>query len=330
MRNGEVMKTGAPLLVGGTTYCSSPASIPKSQRPGIWVRVAGIRRKYSAIVLATLFGAYLILAAGIYSFQRDMLYDPDTTRPDVKSVGLQHLQEVELATSDGLRLLAWYLPPPAGRPVVVYFHGNAGNLADRSRRLRRIAEGGLGVLIPEYRGYGGNAGEPTESGLLADARAAMDFVRQKGFGADRIVLYGESLGTGLATRIASEQSVAALILQSPYTSITAIAERRFSYLPVDFMLKDRFDSLSRMPWVRAPLLILLGDRDMIVPPELSRTLFAAAQGIKELWVAPQGGHADLMQFDAGGAVIDFINRRVANSTAGALSAAGQAVGRATR
>ncbi len=223
-------------------------------------------------------------------------------------VGVASLREVTLATADGLRLLAWYVPPPPDRPVLAYFHGNGGNLSNRAARVRMFAAARHGLLMVEYRGYGGNAGHPGETGFASDARAAMEFLAAQGFGADRLVVYGESIGTGVATRVAGEQAVAALVLESPYTSITALAGRRYFFLPVRWLVRDPFDSLSRIGRVQAPILMLQGDRDTIVPPGLGRELFEAAPEPKQIWSAPDGGHENLMDVGAGQVVIDFIDR----------------------
>ena len=253
---------------------------------------------------------YLGLAAVLYGFQRNLLYFPDTTKPNSSAAAVVSLQDVELVTSDGVRLLAWYVPAPRGKPMLVYFHGNGGNLEHRASRLRQFAEAGYGVLMPEYRGYGGNAGQPTEAGFYRDAVAAVTFLQSRGHTARDIIVYGESIGTGVAIRIASEQHFAAVVLESPFTSIADVARTQFWFLPVDVLVRDRFDSLSRIGRVRAPLLVLQGGRDNIVPPALGRELFAAAPGPKEYWSAAEGGHNDLFQFGAGDAVLDFLRRHV--------------------
>jgi fermentation-respiration switch protein FrsA (DUF1100 family) len=253
---------------------------------------------------------YLLVAGYLYLFQRDYLYFPYPNRPDARLVDVSSLKEVQLVTSDGIRLLAWYVPPPAQRPVVLYFHGNAGTIENRAHWLLEFANAGFGVLMPEYRGYGGNRGQPTESGLYADGVSAMDFLTNEGIAADRIVIYGESLGTAVATYLASQHRVAALLLEAPYTSITAAAARHYWFLPVSLLLHDRFDSLSRIAQVRSPILIMQGGRDQIVPPELGIELFVAAPEPKELWSVPQGGHENLYGFGAPETVSDFLRRHV--------------------
>jgi fermentation-respiration switch protein FrsA (DUF1100 family) len=259
-------------------------------------------------LLGTPLAAYAVLVAGVYALQRQLLYFPDIDRPDPTRLNLSSMREIEIVTADDIRLLAWYVPARADGRVIVYFHGNGGNIAYRGERLRHFVDKGFGALLLEYRGYGGNLGNPTEDGLFADARAALDFLDSQGVSADRIVLYGESLGTGVAVRMASERPVALLLLEAPYASIAAVARWHYPFLPVDLILKDRFDSLSRIGAVKAPILVLHGERDTVIPTASGRELFAAAPEPKEIWVAPNGGHNDLASFGALAAADDFIRR----------------------
>ncbi|HXQ53555.1 MAG TPA: alpha/beta hydrolase [Stellaceae bacterium] len=257
---------------------------------------------------------YLVLLAALYIRQRSFIYLPDRSRPDASRVGVAGLREASIVTADGLTLLAWYLPPP--RPdamVVVYFHGNGGNIGDRADRVRRFAAAEWGALFPEYRGYGGNPDSPSEAGLLADGRAAMEFLRRQGIPPKRMVIYGESLGTGVAVRMAGEQvqAIAALILESPFTSLTAMARRQFPYVPVALLLKDRFDSIDRIQDVRGPILVAQGGRDDIVPVAQGRALFVAAPEPKEIWLAPDAGHNDLEDFGVVETAIAFAARHAA-------------------
>jgi fermentation-respiration switch protein FrsA (DUF1100 family) len=254
---------------------------------------------------------YVAVMAGVYAGQRRLLFVPNTGRPRAGDVGAPGLREVELLTSDGLRLLAWYAPGPAGAPVLAYFHGNGGNLGDRAARIRQFAKDGLGVLMPEYRGYGGNPGSPSEAGFALDAKAAMAVLAAQGVPPGRTVIYGESIGTGVAVRVAVEQGpVAAVILESPYTSITDIARERFWFLPVGLLIRDPFDSLGRIGRLRSPLLVLQGGRDAVVTPALGQRLFRAAPEPKEVWVAAEAGHENLMRFGAEAVITDYIRRHV--------------------
>jgi uncharacterized protein len=253
----------------------------------------------------------VLLPLAACGLDRALLYFPDRLRPALGAVGVPAAREVRLATADGLDLLAWYLPPAEpGRPVLAYFHGNGGHIGYRAERLRRFARAGLGVLFLEYRGYGGNPGKPSEAGLYADARAGLDFLAAEGVAPDRLVLYGESLGGGVAVEMATEREIAALVLEAPFTSVAAVGRHHYPFLPVDLVLRDRFNSAAKIGAVRAPLLVLHGERDTIVPPEFGRALFAAAPEPKEAWFAPEGGHNDLREHGALEAALDFIARRV--------------------
>ena len=254
--------------------------------------------------------AYAALVGGLYLFQRQLLYFPDRAHPEL--FGLQQLgvREVTLSTEDGLSLLSWYVPARPGRPVIAYFHGNGGHIGYRAERLLRLAREGFGVLMAEYRGYGGNPGTPSEAGFYADGRAALAFLDREGLAADRLVLYGESLGSGVAVALAVEHQIAALVLEAPFTSVAEVAQSHFPYVPASRMVVDRFDSLSRIGKVRAPILLLHGERDRVVPVRYGRALFDAAPEPKEGWFAPEAGHEDLARYGSLDVVVGFINRRL--------------------
>jgi fermentation-respiration switch protein FrsA (DUF1100 family) len=250
--------------------------------------------------------AYLAVLASLYVFQRHLLYFPDRSRPLLGLLAPLGVREIGITTADGLSLVSWYLPPREDRPVLAYFHGNGGNIGHRADRLRRFAQEGYGVLMLEYRGYGGNPGTPTETGLNADARASLDFLEREGIAADRLVLYGESLGTGVAVHIAAQRRVAAVILESPFTSIAAVAQYHYPFVPAAMLVWDCFDSLSSIGRITAPLLVLRGGRDAVVPVRFGQALFDAAPEPKQSWLAPDAGHEDLARFGALDAAVAFI------------------------
>ena len=260
-----------------------------------------------SFVLGSALIAYGVLVGGLYIFQRNLLYFPDVRRPRLGELATLGVREVKLATAGGLSLLSWYLPPRDCRPVIVYFHGNGGHIEYRRDRLLSFAQSGYGVLMVEYRGYGGNPGTPSESGLLADAAAALDFLGSSGVETDRLVLYGESLGSGVAVRLAAQHQIAALILEAPFTSIADVAQFHYPFVPASVLVRDRFDSLSRIAAVRAPILILHGERDRVVPVRYGRALFDAAPQPKQFWLAREGRHEDLARFGALEAVRNFLD-----------------------
>ena len=254
------------------------------------------------------FVAYAALVGGLFFFQRQLLYFPDKTRPALAGLEQLGVREAVLSTEDGLSLLSWYLPGHPGRPVILYFHGNGGHIGYRVERLLRFAREGYGVLMPEYRGYGGNAGTPSETGFNADARAALGFLEGEAIPPNRVVLYGESLGSGVAVQLAAQHDVAALILEAPFTSVAEVAQCHFPYVPAARLVIDRFDSLSLIGRIRAPILVLHGERDRVVPMRYGRTLFNAAPEPKEGWFVPEAGHENLARYGGLDTVVSFIER----------------------
>jgi uncharacterized protein len=261
-------------------------------------------------LLGSALAAYGVLVGGLYVFQRHLLYFPDVARPELGDLAALGVREIAIRTADGLSLLSWYLPPRDGRPVIAYFHGNGGHIGYRAERLRWFARTGYGVLMAEYRGYGGNPGTPSERGLVADGAAVLDFLGGEGMTPNQLVIYGESLGSGVAVPLATQREVAGVILEAPFTSVAEVAQHHYSFIPASALLRDRFDSLARIGDVKAPILVLHGERDRIVPVRFGRALFDAAPQPKELWLAPEAGHEDLVRYGAFEAVLDFVRRRV--------------------
>ena len=277
-------------------------------------------------MLDLLFGSglavYGSVVGGLYFFQRRLLYRPRPARPVLNDLALLGVREIELTTKDGLTLFSWYLPPPAGRPVIAYFHGNGGNIGYRAERLRRFAAAGYGVLLVEYRGYGGNPGEPCERGLFADAEAALDFLAASDISSEHVVLWGESLGSGVAVHLAANRAIGGVVLEAPFTSIAACAQRRYPFVPAAWLVHDRFDSLSRIAQVTAPLLILHGERDMVVPVHHGRALLKAATAPSEGWFSPSASHENLADHGALDVAMSFIERRVYRGIAEPVAAEG--------
>ena len=201
-------------------------------------------------------------------------------------------EEVSFDTEDGLRLRGWFLPPDSGtgtHAAVLVLNGNAGTRADRLPLGAALARRGFAVLLFDYRGYGGNPGTPTEGGLMLDARAARAALAARPEVAeDRIVYFGESLGSGVAVALAVEHPPAALVLRSPFTSLVDVARVHYPFLPVRLLLRDRYLSDRRIDRVRSPLLVIAGEQDSIVPFEQSRRLFEMAPGNAKRFVAVAG------------------------------------------
>ncbi len=242
--------------------------------------------------------AYVGVAGVLYLTQRSLMYFPDTVHTTPAQAGLPEAEEVPLVAADGVRITAWHVVPKDQKPVILYFHGNGGALRYRVERFKKLIGDGIGLLALEYRGYGGNPGSPTERGLIADAEAAYAFAAAR-YPTQQIVLWGESLGSGVAAALAAEQPVGRVILEAPFTSAAAVAALHYWYLPVRLLMKDQFRSDARIAKVKAPLLILHGLHDQVVPYAMGERLFALANQPKHIVRFLDGGHEDL---DANGAL----------------------------
>ena len=262
-------------------------------------------------VVATGLAAYAMVVGAAYFFQRSLMYFPDRTVPRLDVAGVTDMREVTLSTADGIELLSWYKPPlAAGGATIVYFHGNGGNIEWRGFKVRPLLDAGYGVLLVGYRGYGGNHGRPSEEGLYRDGRAALDFLTGRGIPGERIVPYGESLGSGVAVQMALERRVGALVLEAPFTSAVDVGAAAYFFLPVRLLIKDRFASVDKIADVEAPLLVVHGEADRVIPVRFGRTLLAAANDPKEGVFIPGAGHNDLFENGAIRAVLDFLDRRL--------------------
>jgi len=253
---------------------------------------------------------YVLLVAALYLNQRQIMYHPDQRVPDPAAAGLADMSVHRIVTADGYRLLAWWKPPADGsRPTIVFFHGNAGNVGNRARQAREFIDAGLGLMLVTWRYNAGAGGEPSEQGLLNDGRAALDFVAAQGIPERRIVLHGESLGSGVAVAMAVERDIGGLVLVYPYSSVTDVAEDRFWFAPVRMLINDDFDSVARIGKVRAPILVIHGERDTVIPVRFARRLFAAAPEPKEGHFLAEGNHANLYVLGAGRIILDFLEQR---------------------
>lgn len=267
----------------------------------------------NAIVGALLVGAvvYLSLLTLLYAGQRDILYHPTQTVPQPAAYGLPEMTSHRVPAEGGVRPLVWWAPPRNNdHPVILYFHGNAGHLGSRAGRARSFLNDGYGVLLAGYRYNAGAGGTASEDGLLADARAAVEFVRTIGYQSEQLVFYGESLGSGVATAMAAEYGGAALVLESAYSSIADVAQDIYWYFPVRWLVKDEFDSATRIQSVEAPVLLIHGENDGVTPAWSARKLFRVAPEPKEAHFLEGGDHANLYRLGAKGIVADFLQRHV--------------------
>jgi len=240
--------------------------------------VASVRIGNTLQLVAAVVALLLAVAALAWGFQRRFIYLPYGSPDVLAGAVLDRGVDVRLHTEDGLDLTAWWAPAggSARGATVLVAPGNAGSRVLRVPLARGLAAAGFDVLLVEYRGYGGNPGSPTEEGLAADVRAAYQYlVEERGVDPGRLVLFGESLGGAVLTRLATERPVGGLVLRSPFTSLADVGERVYPMLPVRALLLDRFPLLEHLRSVRVPVAVVAGGADEVVPVEQSRTVASA-------------------------------------------------------
>ncbi|HPF79044.1 MAG TPA: alpha/beta hydrolase [Alphaproteobacteria bacterium] len=245
-------------------------------------------------ILTAAFLVYLCLVGGLYVVQRSMIYFPPAHKSDITPYIHQGVFETTVETADGLTLSAWMQNPEEDKEIIVFFHGNASSLENTIYKAAPYSNAGYGFLLVNYRGYEGQGGQPSEQGFYADARAWIKKLGDLGIAQEKIILYGESIGTGVAVQMAKEfPLVKAMILESPYTSLPDVAAKTYFFIPVHLLMKDKFDSLSKIAGIHVPLFVIQGLRDNIVPPSLGQKLFAAANDPKEILQLDQYTHNNM-------------------------------------
>ena len=289
---GAVVDMRAPLQRASTASAKFAARV---WRDTLRTPRAKTMLQWTALALLCL---YLGLGAIVYFAQRSLMYFPDTAHTPPAQAGLPQADETTLTTSDGQRIVAWHVAPHSGKPVIVYFHGNGGSLRDRAERFRKLIKAGLGLVAIDYRGYGGSSGSPSERGLIADGEAAYAFAAAR-YPARQLALWGESLGAGVAVALAAAKPVGRVILEAPFTSAAAVAARHYWFLPVGLLMKDQFRSDERIGKVTAPVLILHGMQDQVIPFAMGERLFELTKAPKHIVRFLDGGHENL---DANGAL----------------------------
>jgi fermentation-respiration switch protein FrsA (DUF1100 family) len=249
---------------------------------------------------------YLGLGALMFFAQRSLMYFPETARTAPALAGLPQAEEVTLDTTDGERVIVWHVPPRGDNPVVLYFHGNGGSLRYRAARYRTLAESGIGLVALSYRGFAGSTGSPSEPGLMTDAAAAYKFAVAR-YAPERIAVWGESLGGGVAVQIAARERVGKLILEAPFTSAAEVAQRAYVIFPVRLLMHDQFRSDEHIGRVKVPVLVMHGERDNVVPFDLGERMVGLIAAPKKFVRYPEGGHNDLDLHGATQEAIRFLD-----------------------
>jgi fermentation-respiration switch protein FrsA (DUF1100 family) len=242
--------------------------------------------------------AYAGICAAAYFGNRFLMYIPDPARITPTEAGLERVREVEIKIGDGVTLVAWHAPATENQPTILYFHGNGANAANRAPKIETMRESGFGVFYLNNRGYGGSGGRPTEENNVADAIAAYDHLIELGVPARSIVAYGESLGSGQAVRLATKRSVAAVVLEAPLTSTVDVGRTTYFWLPLRLLITDKYDNERNIRSVTAPVLILHGEQDAVIPVQMGWRVYRAANEPKRIELFPHGAHDDLFNHGA--------------------------------
>ncbi len=262
-------------------------------------RLALMAVKAAAIV-------WVVIFAGMIYWQRALLYVPVGEAQPPAAVGLASVSETSIRTPDGARLTAWLKDAAAGQPTILYFHGNSGVLAFRAERFKKFVDQGWGLFAFSYRSFNGSTGEPTEALNVADAMLAYDQLIARGADPRSIVIFGESLGTGVAVQVAEARACAGVVLDSAYTSIADVAAGRFPMFPVRLVLQDTYDTASRIADLKVPLLMFHAKPDVVIPLDLGQRLYALAPEPKQLIVAKEGWHVSAIELTGTAAMTSWM------------------------
>lgn len=241
--------------------------------------------------IITILLVYIVFVATLFFFQKKLQYMPSGNIKSPEFYNLQNFTEQKLITKDDIEIISWYKKPKEGQKVVLYFHGNGGNLSGRIHRYQFLSKD-FAVLAVSYRGYSGNKGEVSEEGFFIDSKTAYEFLKNEGFRDEDIILYGESLGSSVALNLAQNKNFDAIILESPFYSALSVAKSRYPFVPIKYLLKDQFRSDLFVKNVDVPILIFHGTNDNIVNYSEGKKLFDEISGKKQLVVVEEAGHLD--------------------------------------
>ncbi len=265
------------------------------------------RRLARGLLVLVLLGGTVV--ALLWTLQRQLSYFPDPTPVPAAADVIAGARDVTLHTADGLELGAWFIP--AAKPedtgmAVLLAPGNGGNRADRVGLAEELSRRGLAVLLMDYRGYGGNPGSPTENGLAADADSAVRALKELGYGTERTLYFGESLGSGVVTALQARHPPAGMVLRSPFTELADVGAHHYPWLPVRALLRDRFPVVEHLVSSDVPVTVIYGERDSVIPSGLSARVADQAPSLVERVVLTDADHNDPVMF--GSRVADAVAR----------------------
>ena len=250
---------------------------------------------YLLIILLTFLSIYFLIVLFTYIFQRNLLYHPSENNYSGDKL-LVFVEKVKIKTEDNIELTSWYHNKNHNDyKTIIFFHGNAGSLENRVHKINHFKEMNINFLLVSWRGFNGNQGKPSENGLYNDARSAIKWLESKGVKEKNIIIYGESLGTAVAVEIAQFKNFAGIILESPFTSMIDAGKNKYPFLPVKFLLKDKYESNKKIKNIKSPILIMHGKKDNIVPFHMGEKMFELANEPKYAYFTEYDDH--MMEYD---------------------------------
>ena len=245
--------------------------------------------------ILTIFVIYFLVLVFLYFYQRSLLYHPNENNYSGDKI-LVDIEKVKIQTADNIELLGWYHEKNLkDYKTLVYFHGNAGSLENRIHKLNHFQDMNINFLIIAWRGFNGNKGKPSERGLYLDGKSTIDWLIKKGVDEKNLILYGESLGTGVATHLAQNKNYAGVILETPFTSMIDAAKKFYPYIPINLLLKDKFENLKKVKYINIPILVMHGEVDKIVPFSMGKKIYEIANNPKYSYFTKYDDH--MMEYD---------------------------------
>ena len=245
--------------------------------------------------ILTIFVIYFLVLVFLYFYQRNLLYHPNENNYSEDKISVD-IEKVKIQTADNIELLGWYHEKNLkDYKTLVYFHGNAGSLENRIHKLNHFQDMNINFLIIAWRGFNGNKGKPSERGLYLDGKSAIDWLKKKGVDEKNLILYGESLGTGVATHLAQNKNYAGVILETPFTSMVNAAKNFYPYIPINLLLKDKFENFKKVKNINTPILVMHGEVDQIVPFSMGKKIYEIANNPKYSYFTKYDDH--MMEYD---------------------------------
>ena len=253
------------------------------------------KKMYNLFLVSLVIIVYLLVTISLYIFQRSLLYHPAENNYFGDKLTV-NIEKVKITTEDDIELLAWYHNKDIKKyKTILYLHGNAGSLENRIHKINHFNDMNINFLLLAWRGFNGNLGKPTEQGLYQDAKSAVKWLMNKGITEENIIIYGESLGTGVATEIAQKKNFAGIILESPFTSMIAAGKSKYPIFPIKLLLKDKYESDKKIKNIMSPILVMHGEADKIVPFWMGEKIFQMANEPKYSYFSKYDDH--MMEFN---------------------------------